>query len=56
MKTDTQKTGKLYPLIFAYHLKTGDYFATTAQFKTCASFKAYLESKYLKQFKTTRKG
>jgi hypothetical protein len=56
MKTDTQKTGKLYPLIFAYNATTGEYFATTAQFKTCTNFKTYLESKYSKQFKTTKKG
>jgi hypothetical protein len=56
MKTDYQQTGKLYKELEAYTLGTGAqampnprswyYFGTSAQFKSCKNFKAFLENKH----------
>lgn len=57
MLTDYQVTGKLYKELEAYtkgncsqampNPKEFYYFGTTQQFKTCKSFKAYLENKHI---------
>lgn len=54
--TDYQLTGKTYKALNAYTKGNGSqempnfddwyYFGTTRQFKTCKSFKAFLEDKY----------
>jgi len=53
MKTDYEITGKLYRPLEAYtksyrypKLDTWYYFAESVQFKTCKSFKKFLESKF----------
>ena len=58
MKTDYETTGKTYPPLEAYTKAAffvsqamptaGEfyYFGSTIQFKTCKSFKAYLEQKH----------
>lgn len=54
MQSDFEKTGRLYPKLEAY--KYGivpggrtpgwNYFGSTAQFKTCKNFVAFLADKY----------
>lgn len=56
MKTDYQETGKLYRKLEAYTKGNASqampdssafyYFGSSVQFKTCKSFKAYLEAKH----------
>lgn len=56
MKTDYQKTGKIYPAIDAFTRgncsqampspKKWYYFGTSEQFKTCKGFAAYLSAKH----------
>lgn len=56
MNTDYQTTGKTYKKLDAYvngncsqampYEKSFYYFGSSIQFKTCKSFKAYLQAKY----------
>jgi hypothetical protein len=56
MKTDYEKTGKLYAKLEAYTKGNASqampdtaalyYFCSTVQFKTCKSFKAFLEQRH----------
>ena len=56
MQTDYQTTGKLYKKLEAFtkgnctqampNPQTWYYFGSSVQFKTCKSFKAYLEAKH----------
>lgn len=65
MKTDYEETGKLYKKLEAYTKGNASqampdssalyYFGSTVQFKTCKSFKAFLEQGHKGHFFTVQK-
>jgi hypothetical protein len=65
MKTDYETTGKLYKKLEAYTKGNASqampdssalyYFGTSVQFKSCKSFKAFLEQKHKGHFFTVHK-